>query len=177
LTVNLTNVSGGTQTGSSADNSLNGTSEEDLLQGLGGADTLDGLAGNDTLEGGAGDDVLFGGAGNDALRGGADDDTMEGGDGNDSFDGEGGSAWINTGAGQDLIVFKSNSGFLHVYDFVDGSDKIDMRGTGITLGNAAQNVTITEFGPGVSITYGSAEIWLPDIPNGQITFANDFLFV
>jgi hypothetical protein len=51
-----------------------------------------------------------------------------------------------------------------------------MRGTGITLANVAQSVTITEYGPGVSITYGSAEVWLPEIPNGQITFAHDFLF-
>jgi Ca2+-binding RTX toxin-like protein len=176
LTVNLTNVSGGTQTGTSAANTINGTGEEDILQGLGGADTLDGLAGNDTLEGGAGEDVLFGGTGNDVLRGGADNDTMDGGDGNDSFDGEGGTNWITTGTGQDTIVFKSTSGFLHVYDFVDGTDKIDMRGTGVTLANVAQSVTITEYGPGVSITYGSAEIWLPDTPNGQITFGGDFLF-
>ena len=109
----------------------------------------------------SGNDVLYGEAGNDIILAGAGDDVLEGGDGNDTLDGQGGQNWLTTGSGQDNIVFKSSSGFLHVSDFSDGNDRIDMRGTGITLANAAANITITEFQEGgVLLAYGSAEVWL-----------------
>ena len=125
----------------------------------------------------SGNDVLYGEAGNDIILAGTGDDVLEGGDGDDTLDGQGGQNWFITGSGQDNIVFNSNSGFLHVYDFSDGNDRIDMRGTGITLANAAANVTITEFTEGgVLVAFGDDEIWLEGIMPGTVTFANDFRF-
>jgi Ca2+-binding RTX toxin-like protein len=248
--LNVTNVGGGTQNGTSAANTLMGTAEEDVLNGLGGNDTLNGLGGNDTLDGGAGNDtmnggagddvyivdaagdvvnenanegvdevrtslssytlganvenvtattstaltasgndlnniikgnsgndVLFGEDGNDTLLGGAGDDVLQGGEGNDIFDGQGGQNWITTGNGQDTLIFNSASGYLQVDDFSDGNDKIDMRGTGITLQNAAQNITLTEYAEGgVLVEFGTSQIWFENVMPGQITFDGDFIF-
>jgi Ca2+-binding RTX toxin-like protein len=65
--LNVTNVSGGTQNGTSANETLTGTAEEDVLNGLGDNDILNGLGGDDTLDGGAGNDTMNGGAGNDTY--------------------------------------------------------------------------------------------------------------
>jgi Ca2+-binding RTX toxin-like protein len=250
FTIDLTDVAGVTQNGTSAANTLTGTNEGDTLNGLGGNDTLNGLAGNDTLDGGAGndtmnggagndiyivdsnndvvnesanagidevktslssytldanvenltstatdgftgagnaldnvitggagDDVMFGDDGNDILRGGTGDDVMEGDAGNDRFEGQGGVKYITTGDGLDTLVFNANSGDFQVDDFTVGSDKIDMRGTGVTAATAAQNITITEFaGGGVLVEYGSSDIWIPNLMPGELTFAGDFIF-
>lgn len=75
-TVNATNSTGVTFTGSSRD---------DVLTGNAGADTLNGGNGNDTLNGGNGSDQLNGGDGDDTLTGGAGNDTLTGGSGVDTF--------------------------------------------------------------------------------------------
>ena len=138
--------------------------------------TGDGNALDNIITGGSGNDVLFGEAGNDTLRGGAGDDVLQGGDGNDIFDGQGGTNWITSGNGQDTFIFNAGSGNLQVDDFSDGFDKIDMRGTGVTAANAAQNVTITEFAEGgVLVQYGASQVWLENIMPGHVTFANDFI--
>ncbi len=66
LTVNLTNVGGGS-TGDGAANMLVGSSEEDVIRGLGGNDKLFGLGGNDVIVGGLGRDVMSGGVGRDRF--------------------------------------------------------------------------------------------------------------
>ena len=138
--------------------------------------TGDGNALDNIITGGSGNDVLFGEAGNDTLRGGAGDDVLQGGEGNDIFDGQGGTNWITSGNGLDTFIFNASSGNLQVDDFSDGFDKIDMRGTGVTAANAAQNVTITEFAEGgVLVQYGASQVWLENITPGHITFANDFI--
>jgi hypothetical protein len=59
----------------------------------------------------------------------------------------------------------------------NGSDKIDMRGTGITPANVAQNVTLTECAEGsVLVSFGTSEVWLAGVMPGNITFADDFIF-
>ena len=101
---------------------------------------------------------------------------MQGGAGNDTFQGLGGVKWITTGDGPDNLVFNAGSGAFQVDDFTDGSDKIDMRGTGVTAQNAAQNITLTEYAEGgVLVQFGSSELWLADVMPGQITFADDFI--
>ncbi|PSJ18954.1 S8 family serine peptidase [Nitrosomonas supralitoralis] len=60
-------ASGGTYTGTTANNIMNGGAGDDILYGLSGNDTLRGLAGNDILDGGAGNDKLYGGEGSDVY--------------------------------------------------------------------------------------------------------------
>ncbi|SDD49660.1 Hemolysin-type calcium-binding repeat-containing protein [Sphingomonas sp. YR710] len=85
LTVNVTNVLGIVQTGTSGNDIMTGTIEPDTLSGAGGADTISGLGGNDILNGNAGKDIINGGVGNDRITGGAGADTLTGGPGNDLF--------------------------------------------------------------------------------------------
>ena len=139
--------------------------------------TASGNALDNVITGNSGNDVLFGGAGNDTLRGGAGDDVLQGDDGNDIFDGQGGTNWITTGTGQDILIFNAASGSLQVSDFTDGSDMIDMRGTGVTAANAAQNVTLTEYAEGgVLVQFGTSQVWLEGIMPGHVTLAGDFIF-
>ncbi|MEY9591315.1 Ca2+-binding RTX toxin-like protein [Bradyrhizobium yuanmingense] len=153
-----------------------GDNFENLTGTNSGGFTAAGNALDNVITGSSGNDVLFGEDGNDTLRGGAGDDVMQGGAGNDTFQGLGGVKWITTGDGADNLVFNSSSGAFQVDDFTDGSDKIDMRGTGVTAQNAAQNVTLTEYAEGgVLVQFGSSEIWLADVMPGQITFADDFI--
>lgn len=101
---------------------------------------------------------------------------LQGDDGNDIFDGQGGTNWITTGSGLDTLIFNAASSNLQVDDFTDGSDLIDMRGTGLTAANAAQNITITEYTEGgVLVEFGTSQIWLDGIMPGHITLANDFI--
>ncbi|WP_243375654.1 peroxidase family protein [Microvirga solisilvae] len=104
---NLTYTGNGSFTG-------NGNALNNVVTGGNGGDNLSGLDGNDTLNGDDGNDTLNGGIGNDTLNGAAGVDRMTGGDGADIFifdDDETG-----TNASRDVIV-----------DFVQGSDKIDIK--------------------------------------------------
>lgn len=151
--------------------------EDNTTETLVSIENLVGGSSDDILIGDSGDNVLAGLGGNDTLRGGAGDDVMEGGDGDDTFEGQGGTKWITTGAGNDIIVLHANSGDLQVDDFTDGSDKIDLRGTGVTIDTAAQDVTVTEYsGDGVLVEYGTSQVWLAGVATGHITFADDFIF-
>ncbi|WP_156951840.1 cadherin domain-containing protein [Bradyrhizobium sp. WSM1743] len=153
-----------------------GDNVENLTGTNSGSFTAAGNALDNVITGSSGNDVLFGEGGNDVLRGGAGDDVMQGGAGNDTFQGQGGIKWITTGEGTDVLVFNFGSGAFQVDDFTDGSDKIDMRGTGVTAQNAAENVTLTEYAEGgVLVQFGSSEIWLEHVMPGQLTFADDFI--
>ncbi|MEG4279081.1 cadherin-like domain-containing protein [Microcoleus sp. MON1_C1] len=116
---------GGTQMGTSGNDTLTGTAGNDSLNGGSGNDSLTGNAGNDTLIGGNGSDFLFGSAGNDLLNGDNGDDTLRGGPGTDILTG---------GNGQDIFVFASGEGIDTITDFSLGSDKIGLTG-GLTFGN------------------------------------------
>jgi Ca2+-binding RTX toxin-like protein len=116
---------------------LLGTSRDDDLIGGAGDDILD--------SGGGGSDRLYGGAGNDRLiaRGGWTT-TLEGGAGSDIFE-------IAAGA--------SGSGI--ITDFTTGTDKIDLRASGITSWAQLQSL-MTAQDNGTSLTVGG---------NGAATFS------
>ncbi|MEG4405842.1 cadherin-like domain-containing protein [Microcoleus sp. MON2_D5] len=116
---------GGTQMGTSGNDTLTGTAGNDSLNGGSGNDSLTGNAGNDTLIGGNGNDLIFGNAGNDLLNGDNGDDTLRGGLGTDILTG---------GNGKDVFVFASGEGIDTISDFSLGSDKIGLTG-GLTFGN------------------------------------------
>ena len=141
--------SGGNDTlaGQAGIDTLNGGDGNDRLWGGGGGDQLFGIAGNDLLVGHAGDDSLYGGAGNDTLAGqdhadflsgGDGDDRLYGGGGDDRLHGDGGNDLLHGGGGNDVFVFGSSfdpaqlaHGDDRIIEFVDGEDRIELRGFGL----------------------------------------------
>jgi Ca2+-binding RTX toxin-like protein len=123
--------------------SLNGN-----FTGIGnGADnTVRGGGGNDTLQGLAGNDLLVGGAGSDSLQGGDGDDTLIGGAGNDTLQG---------GLGNDIFVFTGsfNVDNIQGFDFdpLDGQDKLDISGLGISAANFGTQVLISDLGTSLQV--------------------------
>jgi hypothetical protein len=99
ITVKITDVKAKNLTDNNDPHTLEGTSEGDTLRGKGGNDRLFGLGGADTLEGGYGADKLYGGE-NDGAR--------------------------------DIFVFRrfetgiTSETMDRVYDFVSGTDRIDL---------------------------------------------------
>ncbi len=125
------------------------------------ASSLDGGGGDDVLWGLGGDDTLTGGLGNDVLRGQGGNDTLNGGAGNDQLVG---------GTGADNFVFDQPGwGYDQVFDFAQGSDKLDMRGSGATF------ATLTLYSSGVSsaVIFGAARI---DVYSVATLTASDFIF-
>jgi hypothetical protein len=123
---NVSVAVGGTQTGSSGNDTLTGTAGNDSLNGSDGNDSLIGNAGNDTLIGDNGNDFLVGSAGDDLLDGGNGNDTLRGGLGNDTLIG---------GLGADVFVLAALEGTDTITDFSLGSgDKIGLP-VGLTFGN------------------------------------------
>jgi Ca2+-binding RTX toxin-like protein len=103
----------------------------------GGTDTVTGGSGSDFLWGGAGNDTITGNSGDDTLVGEAGADTLTGGLGTDALYGNSG----NGGDGAvDTFVFTNNWGTDFVFDFEDGTDKLDMSALGITFAD----LTITD---------------------------------
>ena len=97
-----------------------GTAQRDLLWGN---------EVSNNLSGGGGDDALYGFAGADVLNGGAGADVLNGGAGADRFD------FSNIELGD------------RIADFVSGTDKVDLRGTGVDfswIGGAAFSNTAGE---------------------------------
>lgn len=127
-----------------ADN-LNGQDGRDLISGGYGNDRLTGGYGNDTLKGDQNRDRLFGNQGEDRLDGGADSDALYGGYGCDTLLGGTGADRLSGAQGRDELhggvdtnadsfVFeqldsssKSSNRDL-VFDFVSGTDKINVSG-------------------------------------------------
>ncbi|HYC01896.1 MAG TPA: hypothetical protein VED40_01300 [Azospirillaceae bacterium] len=83
------------------------------LTGTGGNDTLKGGQNGGQIFGNGGDDIIIGGNGDDVLAGGAGQNTVTGASGNDTFSAH--------SLGHQIIT-----------DFVSGTDRIDLSGTGIT---------------------------------------------
>ncbi len=157
-----------------------GDDGNDTINGEGGMDYMYGYAGNDTLRGGAGDDVAYGGAGNDELYGddgadwlfgeagndklfgGAGADLLMGGAGVDEITGGAGNDWLwggdMTGAGDgvaDTFIFGSSWGGDVIWDFENGTDRLDVSGAGIT---SFADLTIGTFGQFTTITAASGDI-------------------
>jgi Ca2+-binding RTX toxin-like protein len=144
---------------------------ENLVGGVNSDDLFGGL-GNDTLQGGSGSDRLFGEQGNDRLVGGSGSDTFTGGDGNDTialenFNGSNGA--------QDFDV---------VNDFVQGQDRIDLTGLGIsdfttilllTSNDVSNNAVITTRNNGASTNFGLYSLQLTGL-NRNLLVASDFIF-
>ena len=103
--------------GAGAD-TIRGGAGDDVLNGDAGADVLRGNAGDDVMGGGADADVLYGGLGEDSLTGGTGLDTLRGGDGDDRLTG---------GTLADTFVFSRGQGTDRVTDFLNGTDKLDLR--------------------------------------------------
>lgn len=119
-------------TGTSRINKLSGTSEGDLINGFGGDDRLYGNKGNDRLDGGSGKDYLSGGAGNDILLGKTGSDRLNGGGGADKLEGGSGADRLAGGSGSDAFIFKGRWGQDRIDDFLNGRDKMDLRGNGFS---------------------------------------------
>ena len=143
-----------------------GTSANDTLTGGGGDDVAFGGAGNDTVYGGDGDDLSYGGTGNDALYG---------GNGNDANAGEKGDDAMYGGAGRDTLV--GGQGHDTMYG---GSDNDTMPGDGQWLnlaeyasgsGGKATNLTLTNSADGPIDLYqinGSGKsVYVATIQPGQ----------
>lgn len=142
--------------------SVTGSSLADVLVADASGSILAGAGGDDSLFGQAGADILIGGAGNDTLRGGGGADTLIGGAGNDQLVG---------GAGADDFRFDAPSwGYDQVFDFVRGSDHLDMLGTGAT--NFAA-LTIYSTGTNTAVVYGANRI---DVYGVVGLTASDFIF-
>ena len=120
-------------TGSAIAQAIGGTSGNNTLNGTAGADTIKGLAGADVLYGKGGVDKLYGGIGNDRLSGQAGNDRLYGEDGKDALIGGAGNDILKGGAGADSFRFIGSWGSDKVSDFENGSDRIDLRGTGLSF--------------------------------------------
>ncbi|MCB0909923.1 MAG: hypothetical protein KDB63_22735, partial [Nocardioidaceae bacterium] len=96
-------VSGGTATGTAADESLFGSSNDDTINGNGGNDFIQAGAGIDNVDGGAGNDTIYGGDANDILHGGSGNDVLFGDLGNDTIYGDSGNNILYGGDGVDTI--------------------------------------------------------------------------
>jgi serralysin len=120
-------------TGAAAAQAISGTSVGNTLNGTSGADTIKGYAGADTVYGRGGSDKLCGGAGNDRISGQAGNDRLYGEDGKDVLNGGAGNDALRGGAGADSFRFRDQWGADTVSDFQNGSDRIDLRGAGLSF--------------------------------------------
>lgn len=165
--------------GEAGDDKMYGRDGNDSLMGGAGKDYLIGSTGNDSLYGeddadkvygDAGNDVLFGGAGKDTLVGGAGDDKLYGGVGDDKLFGN---------SGNDRFYFDTDkSGRNVVADFEAGNSHGDIiiLSKGLLLNFSAVISHASDSGSGVSIDYGTSEIFLQGVKKADLT-AGDFLFV
>lgn len=135
----------------------------DTIHAGDGNDIISGNGGTDTLHGENGSDQLFGGAGNDTLYGGDAPDWLTGGAGNDD---------LYSGAGSDWLKYASGDGSDTVHDFVNGSDRFDVRGT---TANSMADVTVTASGSDTIIAFDDIQITLIGISTSAIN-SSDFLF-
>lgn len=114
--------------GEENDDTLYGAKGDDVLNGGDGYDELIGGSGRDTLNGGARADTLTGGKGVDTLDGGIGNDVLKGGKGADIIEGGVGDDTLYGGKGADVFVFAADDGSDTIFDFKDGSDKLDLSG-------------------------------------------------
>jgi Ca2+-binding RTX toxin-like protein len=158
-------VGNDTMYGGSGNDEFYGEDGDDDLYGGDGDDWLEGGAGQNYIEGGAGDDTIYGGndndefygsAGNDFLDGGAGDDWLEGGAGNDTLIGGVGEDSLIGGAGVDVFVLNKNSVADFIYDFMAGTDKLEVSASTFGGGLVAGLLSGTRFISGASVGAGSA---------------------
>ena len=128
--------------GGIGDDTILGGTGKDIIKGSDGDDLLNGGDGNDNIYGGIGEDVMNGDAGNDYIHGGAGNDQIFGGAGNDTINaGTGEHDMVTLGDGEDTVLVDASSlspgdpltgsgewSSVHVSDFVDGEDEIQLDG-------------------------------------------------
>lgn len=118
---------------------------------------------SNVLTGNRADNVLDGGSGADRLIGGLGNDLLIGGLGNDIF------VFDAAGFGNDRIEdFDSNA--------LNGQDRIDIRGLGITAATFFDAVTITDEGAYTLIGIGADSIRLLGVADATTITQADFLF-
>ena len=140
--------------------------------GTSGPDTLvDDAIASTTLRGGSGQDTLWGQVGADSLSGGASSDTLRGGAGNDTLSGDAGDDQLMGGTGADTFVFGTPGwGYDQIFDFISGTDHLDMRGSGAT---SVAALTFYSAEDNTAVTYGGARFDLYGVASLQ---ASDFKF-
>ncbi len=156
----------------------------DTLYGGNDINVLDGGSGNDSLYGGSSTDWLYGGTGNDFLYGNGGPDLLIGGTGRDILNPGTGNDWMwggdASGAGDgetDIFALGANWGGDVIWDFEDGIDRIDLRGTGATF----DDLIIGEITGGFTwVAYGTDVIYLWGAGSTSVGEANisaaDFIF-
>lgn len=131
---------------------------DDMVTGSNFSDYLWGEDGDDTLVGNAGDDVLVGGLGADTMTGSTGFDVL----------------YANAGSGADgavdTFVMTADWGTDILFDFENGTDKIDMS----ALGTSFDALTITADGAHAHIALGSNLISVAN--SAGLIDAGDFLF-
>ncbi len=155
-----------------------GTSVDETLYGTSGGNTIRGLDGNDKLYGRAGHDKLYGGTGNDALVGDSGNDRLYGDSGKDTLTGSAGNDTLTGGTGADAFCFKGKWGADKIVDFRNNSDRIDLRGNGLSfkeLSIAKGNGDSDGVADDVIIKADSQSIALLNVKMSLIG-ASDFLF-
>jgi len=148
--------------------------------------TLDMTSSNiEFASGGTGDDTfnaefstvsvkLLGRAGNDTLISGSADDLLYGGDGDDMIIFAGGSDLGFGQAGTDMFKFRSNWGDARIVDFEDGTEILDLDGTGIV---DFSELTINDLGArGVEIVSQFGDTILLDGVDIADIMSDDFIF-
>jgi Ca2+-binding RTX toxin-like protein len=112
---------------------ISGTGGNNTLKGTSAANTIKGDGGNDKISGNGGNDKLYGGTGNDALTGNAGNDRLYGDSGKDTLSGSGGNDILTGGMQADTFRFSGKWGKDKITDFGNASDRIDLRGTGLSF--------------------------------------------
>lgn len=132
------------------------------------ADTLSGAgaAGTVVLVGDAGNDSLTGGSASDFLYGLGDNDTLAGGGGNDNLVGD---------LGIDTFVFGAGWGADIVWDWADGTERFDMRGSG-AVSFAALSVDQNFLGSGNALI-GFSDNQILVVGGANQIDAGDFWFI
>ncbi len=113
-------------------------------------------------------ECVFGSNGADRITGSGGKNTINGGSGNDQLDG---------GGGADRFVFSGNFGRDRILDFLEGGDKIDLRGVAsITSYRDLTRNHLSTSGDDLRIDAGGGNvITLLDIDRSDLS-ASDFLF-
>lgn len=127
-----------------ANQQITSTDDDLFFIGRSGVETYGLGDGDDIVKAGGGGDTILGGGGNDVLLGQGGDDVIAGGAGTDKMSGS---------IGSDTFVFAPGDGLDIVFDFVIGTDKIDLSAYGFTnfaadvqsLLSASGSKTLLEF--------------------------------
>ncbi len=122
----------------------------------------DGLGGTDTL---SNLENITGSAYNDFIYGGAAANLFDSGAGND---------WLFGGAGADIFLRRAGGGTDTVADYLDGTDKLRLVGTGAT--NFAA-LSLADTAGGATVSYGGATMFILTGIAKSALDSGDFLFV